>query len=151
LNGMDMARKILILLREAGYQMELNEIEVDSLVPESSAQKGTTDSFFKDFANYDDSMKSRLDKAMNEGKKLCYIASFDGTKAKVSLEMIAADHPFYSLKAMDNILAVYSSHYDETPLVVRGPGAGAKVTAAGVIADILRIADSSALLQHKQL
>lgn len=149
LNGMDMARKILILAREAGYKMELGDIEVDSLVPESSAKMATIDTFFKDFAQYDDSMKSRLEKAKNEGKKLCYIASFDGNTAKVKLEMIASDHPFYSLKAMDNILAVYSSHYDETPLVVRGPGAGAKVTAAGVIADILRIADSSALLQHK--
>jgi aspartokinase/homoserine dehydrogenase 1 len=151
LNGMDMARKILILLREAGYQMELKDIEVDSLVPESSAAKSTIESFFLDFAQYDEVMKERLAKAKNKQQKLCYIASFDGEKAKVSLESIGSDHPFYSLKAMDNILAVYSSHYDETPLVVRGPGAGAKVTAAGVIADILRIAESSALIQHKQL
>lgn len=151
LNGMDMARKILILLREAGYQMELNDIDVDSLVPDSSAKCSTIESFFKDFATYDEKMKDRFEQARNQHKKLCYIASFDGVKAKVALEMIDADHPFYSLKAMDNILAVYSSHYDETPLVVRGPGAGAKVTAAGVIADILRIADSSALLQLNQL
>lgn len=151
LNGMDMARKILILVREAGYKMELEDIEVDSLVPESSAEAEDISAFFEDFAKYDTELKKRYDKAMQSNEKLCYIAQFDGKRASVKLMSIDAEHPFYSLQAMDNILAVYSDHYDETPLVVRGPGAGAKVTAAGVVADILRISDSSALLKHTQI
>lgn len=151
LNGMDMARKILILVREAGYKLELKDIEVESLVPESSADLESIDEFFNDFSQYDVELKKRYEQATSKNEKLCYIAQFDGKKASVKLMSIDQEHPFYSLQAMDNILAVYSEHYDETPLVVKGPGAGAKVTAAGVIADILRITDSSALLKHTQI
>lgn len=148
LNGMDMARKILILAREAGFEMELSDIQVESLVPDSAATVQGVDAFLEILSQDDSSMLSRYEEAQKKGLKLCYLASFDGKKAKVGLQSLDASHPFFGLQAMDNIMAVYSNHYDETPLVVRGPGAGAFVTAGGVIADILRIADSTAVLNH---
>ncbi|MDV7392353.1 hypothetical protein RZS08_13395, partial [Arthrospira platensis SPKY1] len=146
LNGMDMARKILILAREAGYSLELSDIEIESLVPEEAHEVEGVDPFLKVLAHFDHEMEARFKQAQEAGKKLAYVARFDGEKATVKLDLLDATHPFFGLQAMDNILAVYSDHYDETPMVVRGPGAGVQVTAGGVIADILRIAETAPLL-----
>lgn len=144
LNGFDVGRKLLILCRVAGYTMEFEDIQIENLVPEKARNVDSVDDFFVALQKYDDEFKNLLEEAAKAGKKLCYIARFADGKAVVGLEKIDRFHPFYNLTGTDNILAIYSSHYDQNPLVVKGPGAGANVTAAGIIADILRVANTKA-------
>jgi len=144
LNGFDVGRKLLILCRVAGYDMEFEDIQIENLVPEKARSATSVDDFFLTLKEFDGEFKNLLEQAEKSGKKLCYIARFADGKAVVSLEKIDSNHPFYNLSGTDNILAIYSSHYDQNPLVVKGPGAGANVTAAGIIADILRVANTKA-------
>ena len=141
LNGLDVARKILILSRESGYQLELKDIDIQNLVPEKCRKCKTIDEFFSCLKTYDSYFEELRAKAEAEGKKLAYIASLFEGKAAVRLEAIDATHPFYSLSGSDNIVSFSTSRYYKQPLVVKGPGAGAEVTAAGVFADIIRIAN----------
>lgn len=144
LNGFDVGRKLLILARVAGYRLHFEDIDVQNLVPEEARDVEDIGQFFEKLKEFDPEFKTMWKRAADEGKKLCYIARFEDGKAEVKLETIASDHPFYNLSGSDNILAIYSSHYDVNPLVVKGPGAGANVTAAGIIADILRVANTKA-------
>ncbi|WP_234567124.1 bifunctional aspartate kinase/homoserine dehydrogenase I [Rhodohalobacter sp. 614A] len=144
LNGFDVGRKLLILARVAGYQLDFDDIDVQNLVPEEARDAKDIDEFFEKLKEFDSEFEAMWKEAADEGKKLCYIARFENGEAEVKLETIASDHPFYNLSGSDNILAIYSSHYDVNPLVVKGPGAGANVTAAGIIADILRVANTKA-------
>ena len=143
LNGMDVARKLLILAREAGNSLELEDLEVENLVPEAARSAVDVSSFFDRLKDFDQSFKERYEKARAAGKVLRYIARFEDGKGKVSLQEVDADHPFYNLSATDNIVAFTSDHYATRPMVVKGPGAGAYVTASGVIADVLRVAQSA--------
>jgi aspartokinase/homoserine dehydrogenase 1 len=143
LNGMDVARKLLILAREAGNILELEDLEVENLVPEAARSSVDVSSFFDRLKDFDQSFKERYDKARADGKVLRYIARFEDGKGKVSLQEVGIDHPFYILSATDNIVAFTSDHYSTRPMVVKGPGAGAYVTASGVIADVLRVAQSA--------
>jgi bifunctional aspartokinase / homoserine dehydrogenase 1 len=139
LGGMDVARKILIIAREIGYTMELADVEVESLTPASCVHAASTEEFFTLLEAENGQYDALLAKATSAGKVLRYIATLADGKATVKLEMVDASHPFYRLGATDNIFAVVSDYYGNAPLVVQGPGAGAHVTAAGVLADILRI------------
>lgn len=144
LNGRDVARKLLILAREAGFQIEPEEIEVQNLVPEEARNGGGVDQFFEKLRSYDDHFEElRLD-AEKAGKKLCYIARFENGKGVVKLEQISSDHPFYGLAGSDNVMALYTRYYKESPMVIKGPGAGANVTAGGIVADILRVVSTKA-------
>lgn len=140
LNGFDVARKLLILARESGFELEFEDIELQNLVPEEARTAPDVDSFFEILAQHDDSFAKLLKEATSEGKVLRYVARFEPGKATVKLQMVDASHPFYHVKESDNILVIHSDHYHTRPMVISGPGAGASVTAAGVIADILRIA-----------
>lgn len=144
LNGHDVGRKLLILARVAGFELEFDDIEIENLVPEQARHADSMDRFFEKLAESDEEFKAQAKLAADDGKKLCYIASFEEGKATVNLEMIAADHPFYNLSSTDNIIAIYSANYNENPLVVKGPGAGADVTASGIIADMLRVVNTKA-------
>lgn len=139
LNGMDAARKILILVREIGESLELSDISVENLVPEEARSVESDDEFFKVLAEYDQQMRERVIDAEQRGSRLRYIATFENGSAKVGLKAVAEDHPFYQMEGSDNIIAVYSKYY-ETPLVIKGPGAGANVTSAGILADLLKVA-----------
>jgi bifunctional aspartokinase / homoserine dehydrogenase 1 len=142
LNGHDVGRKLLILARVAGYKLELDDVKIENLVPEGAAKAGSVDDFFdklKEFDSYFENL--RIDAEM-EGKKLCYIARFENGKPEVALEKIDGSHPFYNLTGSDNIVALYTRHYNENPMVIQGPGAGANVTAGGIIADILRVTNT---------
>lgn len=139
LNGMDVARKILILAREAGHMVEMKDVEVESLVPESAREVESVDEFFAALAAEDGVFAEKMAEAVGVGKVLRYIASFEKGKAKVSLQAVGADHPFYAMAGSDNIVSFMTKRYCETPLVVKGPGAGAEVTAAGVFADLLKV------------
>ena len=145
LNGYDVGRKLLILARVAGFTLELDEIDIQNLVPESARDADSIEHFFEKLKMHDSEFETLLNEASEANKKLCYIAKYENGVAVVKLEQISRDHPFYNLSGTDNILAIYSTHYDTNPLVVKGPGAGANVTAAGIIADILRVADSKAI------
>jgi len=138
LNGMDVARKLLILARESGYNMEMADIRLESLIPEGVSLKGDVDEFYREMKGYDSSFEEKLNSARREGKVLRYIASLKEGKASISLKAVDNTHPFFSLKANDNIVALESKYYSTRPLVIQGPGAGAEVTACGVFADILK-------------
>jgi bifunctional aspartokinase / homoserine dehydrogenase 1 len=140
LSGMDVARKAVILAREAGLQLELDDIEVESLVPAALAD-ASVDEFLERLADFDEPMAERVAAAAREGNVLRYVADVDinaGT-ARVRLGTFAKDHPFANISLTDNIVQFVTRRYCENPLIVRGPGAGPDVTAAGIFADLLRL------------
>ena len=142
LNGQDVGRKLLILTREAGLKLEFDNIDIQNLVPEEARDVETVEEFFDILEEYDDEFTERYRDAESNNKKLCYIARYEDEKATVKLEQIDREHPFYGLDGSDNIVAFKTQHYQDSPIVVKGPGAGADVTASGIIADILRISNA---------
>jgi aspartokinase/homoserine dehydrogenase 1 len=141
LNGMDVVRKILILSREVGYDMEIGEVKNTSLLPESCFAVQSVDDFFKELEKYDADFEKLKEKANKANRKLRFIATMENGKARVGLEAISPDHPLYPLSGSDNMLSFTTNRYKERPLVIKGPGAGAEVTAAGVFADLINIAN----------
>ena len=141
LNGMDVVRKILILSREVGYEMEIDEIENEPLLPESCFSVSSVDDFFLELEKYDTHFEKMIKKAKKDGHKLRYIASMENGVARVGLQTVGIDHPLYSLDGSDNMLSFTTTRYKERPLIIKGPGAGAEVTAAGVFADLINIAN----------
>ena len=139
LNGTDVARKILILAREAGHRIEMNDIENTGFLPESCLA-GSVDDFYAEMTRHEEHFRELLDNAGDRGLTLKYIASFDNGKAAVGLQSIGPDHNFANLSGKDNAVLFYTDRYSEQPLVIKGAGAGADVTAAGVFADIIRAA-----------
>lgn len=142
LNGRDVGRKLLILAREAGLKLEFADIDIENLVPEEAREVDSVEDFFTVLENYDDEFGKLYEEAQSEDKKLCYIAQYENEKATVGLEKIGSGHPFYGLDGSDNIVAFKTEHYQDSPIVVKGPGAGAGVTASGIIADVLRISNA---------
>jgi len=139
LNGMDVARKLLILARELGYKMELNEINVESLLPEKSDECKSIDEFLNFFNIADSHFNELVINANANNQKLKYIGLLDGKSAQVKLEAVSKSHPFYHLDGSENIISITTTRYSEKPLVIRGHGAGAEVTAGGVMADLMEI------------
>jgi len=140
LSGMDVARKLIILAREMGMSLEISDLRVESLVPEELVA-GSVDEFLAALPAYDDAMARRWQKAQDAGQILRYVGrlSNDGG-ATVQLEALPADHAFGNMNLTDNVVRFVSRRYNDNPLVVQGPGAGPAVTAAGVFADLLRLA-----------
>ena len=141
LNGMDVARKILILAREAGSELEFNDVVVENILPVSCQKAKTVDAFFVELEKNNHVFAKMRDDAEKKGKVLRFIAKLDKGKATVSLESVDANHAFYSLSGSDNMIAFTTERYKERPLVIKGPGAGAEVTAAGVFAEIITISN----------
>lgn len=139
LNGMDVARKVLILAREAGWELELTEIKVENLVPESCQGDMSLEQFWTALAAHDDDFEKLRKEASARKEKLRYMAVLDKGKVSIQLGSVNEQHPFYSLAGSDNIILLTTDRYHERPMIIRGPGAGAAVTAAGVFADIIRI------------
>jgi aspartokinase/homoserine dehydrogenase 1 len=145
LGGTDVMRKIMILAREAGHKIEMEDIENNSFMP-ASCMQGTVEDFYKEMANHEEHFKKLLKEANENGCKLKFVASFqnspsgDGGKASVGLQHIDPEHDLYHLYGKDNVVLFYTDRYKEQPLVVKGAGAGAEVTASGVFADIIRAA-----------
>jgi aspartokinase/homoserine dehydrogenase 1 len=137
LGGVDVMRKIMILAREAGQQLEMDEISNNSFMPESCMQ-GTVADFYQEMEKHEDHFKQLLDKAVEKGCKLKFVASYKDGKASVGLQHIDPQHDLYHLYGKDNIVLFYTDRYKEQPMVVKGAGAGAEVTASGVFADIIR-------------
>ncbi|MBL8181331.1 MAG: bifunctional aspartate kinase/homoserine dehydrogenase I [Blastocatellia bacterium] len=139
LSGTDVARKILILARESGHRIEMSEIANEGFLPQSCLQ-GTVEDFYAEMLKHEAHFRKLLDDAIGDGKMLKYIASLTDGKASVGLQSISPNHNFANLSGKDNAVLFYTDRYPEQPLVVKGAGAGADVTAAGVFADIVRAA-----------
>lgn len=137
LSGKDVMRKIMILAREAGEQLEMEDITNNSFMPESCMQ-GSVEDFYAEMERQEDYFKKLYKEAASQGKKLKFVASFENGKAAVGLQHIDPAHDFYHLYGKDNIVLFYTNRYVEQPMVVKGAGAGAEVTASGVFADIIR-------------
>lgn len=140
LSGVDVARKILILARETGTKLELKDVKITSLLSPACMKAKSVEDFFIALKGMDHHFKKLAETARRNHQALRFIARFAKGKASLSLESVSMDHPFYSLSGADNIISFRTKYYSQTPLVIRGPGAGAKVTAAGVLADILKVA-----------
>lgn len=139
LSGMDVARKILILARETGLKLEPEDIKVENILPENCLKAPSVEAFFKELELSDDVFEAMRSKAEDERKVLRYIAKLENNEVTVGLEVVDPAHPFYILSGSDNIISFTTERYKARPLVVKGPGAGAEVTAAGVFADIISV------------
>lgn len=140
LSGMDVVRKVMILAREMGTNIELDDILVQNLVPPKLQALNKIDDFFDQISLLDSVMAAQLEEATSQGQVLRYIGSFDNqNQATVALKSIPQDHPFAHTRGSDNIIAFTTARYNETPLIIQGPGAGPNVTAGGIFADILRL------------
>jgi len=142
LSGMDVARKVIILARECGLQLELSDIKVKSLVPEPLQGLDSVDEFMSQLPNYDQDIEAQRKEAEEAGEVLRYVGVVDvkAAEGRVELKRVKKSDAFAQLSGTDNIIAFTSSRYSKQPLIVRGPGAGAEVTAAGVFSDLLRLA-----------
>jgi aspartokinase/homoserine dehydrogenase 1 len=147
LSGMDVARKILILARTARQEVEMHDVKLDTVVDKKFFKENDLQEFYKDLENtFDDLLKTKLEKLEKENKKLRYLASMTknakGTfDLEVKLREVDKNHPSYNLTGSENIIAFWTKRYNTYPLVIKGPGAGAEVTAAGVFADIIKCKD----------
>ena len=139
LSGKDVMRKIMILAREAGSKLQMEDISNNTFMPESCMQ-GSVDDFYKAMLKEEAHFKKLYQAATAEGKKLKFVAKYEAGKASVGLQHIDPSHDFYHLYGKDNIVLFYTNRYVDQPLVVKGAGAGAEVTASGVFADIIRAA-----------
>lgn len=139
LSGKDFMRKMMILARDAGYKIEENDIKSGAILPESCMNASSIDEFYEELKKYDYYFNKLKEKAEMENKVLRYIGKLENGKASVSLELVDASHPFYNLTGSDNIISFTTERYKFNPLVIKGPGAGAEVTAAGVFADLINV------------
>ncbi|XP_020548244.1 bifunctional aspartokinase/homoserine dehydrogenase, chloroplastic isoform X2 [Sesamum indicum] len=142
LSGTDVARKVIILARESGMKLELSDIPVQSLVPEPLKDSSSVEEFLQQLPQYNQDLAKQRQEAEASGEVLRYVGVVDVVKQKgtVELRRYKKEHPFAQLSGSDNIIAFSTQRYEKQPLIVRGPGAGAEVTAGGVFSDILRLA-----------
>lgn len=139
LSGMDVARKLLILAREAGLKLELEDIEIQSALPENFDIEGNRNDFLSRLPEVDSYYAEKIKQAAKQYKVLRYVGSIEAGKCRVSVEAVDDSDPLFKVKAGENALAFYSRYYNPIPLVLRGYGAGVEVTAAGVYSDIMKI------------
>jgi aspartokinase/homoserine dehydrogenase 1 len=139
LRGTDFMRKILILARDAGHKMEANEVQIENFLPKACLDAQTVDDFYVALKAEDKFFSNLKAKAEVDKKVLRYIGKLENGKAAITLQMVDENHPFYTLSGSDNIISFTTDRYKERPLVVKGPGAGAEVTAAGVFADLINV------------
>ncbi|MBC8053513.1 MAG: bifunctional aspartate kinase/homoserine dehydrogenase I [Sphingobacteriaceae bacterium] len=139
LSGTDFMRKMLILARDAGNQLEPDEVKIESMLPESCLKAASVDDFYTELKSNNAFFEKLKAEAESSGKVLRYIGMLEDGKVSISLQMVDETHPFYMLSGSDNIISFTTERYKERPLVVKGPGAGAEVTAAGVFADIVNV------------
>jgi aspartokinase/homoserine dehydrogenase 1 len=139
LSGTDVARKLIILGREMGLDLEMSDVQVESLVP-AGLEQGSIDDFLQRLPQHDAAMKGRFERATAAGKVLRYVGRLtaDG-KATVGVVELERKHPFANIALTDNVVRFATSRYNNNPLIVQGPGAGPEVTAGGIFADLLRL------------
>ena len=140
LSGKDVIRKLVILAREAGYKLNQEDVEKHLFIPNSFFE-GTAEDFWKNLPSLDADFEVRRQRLEEEHKHWRFVASLQNGKAKVSLEEVDEHHPFYDLEGSNNIILITTERYHDYPMLIQGYGAGASVTAAGVFADIMSIAN----------
>jgi aspartokinase/homoserine dehydrogenase 1 len=138
LSGTDVVRKILILAREAGYKIEKEDVIVTKFLPERCFE-GNLNDFFEKVKEYDAEFEQKRKELAEQNKKWRFFATLDNGKARVELLTIGADHPSFNLEGSNNIILITTNRYHELPMVIKGYGAGAEVTAAGAFADLMRV------------
>jgi len=139
LAALDVARKLLILARESGAPLDLQDVAVESLLPGTLADGPFSEAFFERLAHYDDSMATRVEAARSRGSVLRYVGTVDRNGARAALQELPAEHPLAATRGANNLIAFTTTRYQESPLVVQGPGAGPDVTAMGIFSDILKL------------
>ena len=140
LNGQDVIRKLVILAREAGYRVEQQDVEKHLFIPDSCFQ-GSIDDFWEQIPQLDAPFEEKRKRMVEEDKKLRFVAKLENGKTEVSLQPVDNRHPFYQLEGSNNVILLTTERYKEYPMVIKGYGAGAMVTAAGIFADIISIAN----------
>jgi aspartokinase/homoserine dehydrogenase 1 len=139
LNGKDFMRKMLILARDAGHPLEADDVKIDNILPAACLNATSVEQFYgtlEDNASYFEDLKNE---AAAQHKVLRYIGKLEDGKVEISLQMVDDSHPFYMLSGSDNVISFTTDRYNNRPLVIKGPGAGAEVTAAGVFSDIINV------------
>jgi aspartokinase/homoserine dehydrogenase 1 len=139
LNGKDFMRKMLILARDAGYPLEESDIKIESMLPPACMAAESVADFYRELENNTGYFENLKTTAAESGKVLRYIGKLEAGKVAITLQMVDDSHPFFMLSGSDNIISFITDRYKDRPLVVKGPGAGAEVTAAGVFADIINV------------
>ena len=139
LRGTDFMRKMLILARDAGYVLEPEDVKIQNMLPQSCLEAQSVEEFYQELSANNAYFEDLKQAAARDGKVLRYIGKLENGDVSISLEMVDDSHPFYMLSGSDNIISFTTDRYKERPLVVKGPGAGAEVTAAGVFADIVNV------------
>lgn len=139
LRGTDFMRKMLILARDAGYELEAEDVIIENMLPQSCLDAQSVDDFYLALKVEHTFFEDMKNKAEMDKKVLRYIGKLENGQVKISLQMVDDTHPFYALSGSDNIISFSTERYSERPMVVKGPGAGAEVTAAGVFADIVNV------------
>ena len=142
LSGIDVARKILILARESGHSLELKDIQNQAFLPKETLETGDNQSFFDSLLRFENQFQEIYQKAASKNCRLKYVAEFVNGKANVGLQEIPPQHPFYNLEGSDNIVLFFTDRYSKNPLLIKGAGAGAEVTASGIFADVIRIGNN---------
>ena len=139
LSGVDVSRKILILARECGHKVELEDVVNYKFLPDDCLNSINNDDLFKNLLKNEKHFKDLYNKANDKNCKLKYVANYENGLASVGLNEIEKYHDFYNIEGSDNIILFYTDRYNERPLIVKGAGAGAEVTASGIFADLIRI------------
>ncbi len=139
LNGTDFMRKMLILARDAGYALEATDVKVDAILPQACIGAHNVEAFYEELKKAEDHFNQLKEVAAKEKKVLRYIGILENGKVEINLEMVDETHPFYTLSGSDNVISFTTERYIDRPLVVKGPGAGAEVTAAGVFAELVNV------------
>jgi aspartokinase/homoserine dehydrogenase 1 len=140
LNGSDVVRKLVILSREAGYQLNQSDVEKHLFIPDEYFQ-GSLDEFWANIPKLDAHFEEMRRRAAAEQKRFRFVASLEEGHARVELREVESKHPFYQLEGSNNVILLTTARYKEYPMEIKGYGAGAAVTAAGVFADIISIAN----------
>jgi len=139
LKGSDFMRKFLILARDSGLILEPEDIQLENILPDNCINASSVDDFYAELKASEDHFKALKDKAAAENKAIRYIGKLENGRVNISLALVDSNHPFYTLSGSDNIISFTTERYFHRPLVVKGPGAGAEVTAAGVFAELVNV------------
>jgi len=143
LGGLDFSRKMLILARECGLALEPSDVNTENFLPEACIKANSVENFYKELKNNENYFSALKTKAESENKRLRLIGTLKNDKIFINITMVDQSHPFFNLSGSDNIISFTTNRYKDTPLVIKGPGAGASVTAAGVFADLIRVTNNS--------
>jgi bifunctional aspartokinase / homoserine dehydrogenase 1 len=139
LSGADVRRKTIILTRESGHDIESSDVVLEPILPKPLMDIEGIEPFLKALPNYDGYFSDLIKRANADGKVLRFIGTTENGKATISIQAVASNNPFYNLEGSDNMFVITTERYKERPIVIKGPGAGAEVTAAGVFGDVLMI------------